>query len=155
MNARIASTLEMTPSDGTVQQKTDRLMSAVLEAVHALTPKARPSPYAKRWWTADLTQLRQIYTYWRNRARAERREGQARPDLEDMAKGASKQYHDAIRHQKKKHWNDFLADNEQHLEGCKIPKARRRHGVRESTAARQSRQNSHGRPQGAGRRTAN
>lgn len=59
-----------------------------------------------------MTQLRQIYTYWRNRARAERRAGQTRPDLEDTAKGASKQYHDAIRHQKKKHWNEFLADND-------------------------------------------
>jgi 3'(2'),5'-bisphosphate nucleotidase len=63
INARMASTLEVSPSDGTAQQETDRLMSAVLEAVHALTPKARPSPYAKRWWTANLTQLRQIYTY--------------------------------------------------------------------------------------------
>ena len=64
IKARIASTLETTPSDGTVQQKTDRLMSAVLDAVHELTQlKARPTPYAKRWWTTDLTQLRQIYTY--------------------------------------------------------------------------------------------
>src|SRR2546421_1485080 len=34
INARIARTLETTSSEGTVQQKTDRLMSAVLEAVH-------------------------------------------------------------------------------------------------------------------------
>ena len=34
--------------DGTVKQKTDRLMAAVLATVHALTPKAKPSPYAKR-----------------------------------------------------------------------------------------------------------
>jgi hypothetical protein len=26
-------------------------------------PFSRPSPYAKRWWTTDLTQLRRIYTY--------------------------------------------------------------------------------------------
>ena len=97
INARIARTLETTSSEGTVQQRTDRLMSAVLEAVHALTPKAKPSPYAKRWWTTDLTQLRCIYTYWRNRARAERRAGQATADLEETAKGAAKQYHDAIR----------------------------------------------------------
>lgn len=97
INARIARTLDTTPADGTVQQKTDRLMAAFLEAVHALTPKARPSPYAKRWWTTDLTQLRRIYTYWRNRARSERRAGRTIPDLEDMAKGASKQYHNAIR----------------------------------------------------------
>ncbi|KAJ3453787.1 hypothetical protein MRS44_018419 [Fusarium solani] len=112
INARIASALEALPSEGTVQEKTDRLMSVVMEAVHSLAPKAKPSPYAKRWWTTDLTQLRQIYTNWRDRARAERRAGQTRTELEEMAKGAAKQYHDAIRQQKKKHWNEFLADND-------------------------------------------
>jgi ribonuclease HI/exonuclease III len=111
INARITTSLG-SPSEGTVQQRTDRLMAAVLEAVHALTPKAKPSPYAKRWWTSDLTQLRRIYTYWRNRARAERRGGRTIADLEETAKGAAKQYHDAIRQQKKKHWNEFLADND-------------------------------------------
>ncbi|KMK63758.1 reverse transcriptase [Aspergillus fumigatus Z5] len=111
INARIANTLSATPSEGTVQQKTDRLMSAVSEAVHSLTPKSKPSPHAKRWWTADLTQLRQIHTYWRNHARSKQRAGRKAPYLETMAQGAAKQYHDAIRQQKKKHWNQFLADN--------------------------------------------
>jgi hypothetical protein len=60
---RIAASLRPAPVGGSVQQQTDRLMTAVLEEVHALTPKARPSPYAKRWWTKDLTQLRRVYTY--------------------------------------------------------------------------------------------
>ena len=68
INARIARTLAATPVEGSVQQKTDRLMCAVSETVRALMPKAKPSPHAKRWWTADLTQLRQIYTHWRNHA---------------------------------------------------------------------------------------
>jgi hypothetical protein len=72
INARITGSLDSTLLDSTVQQRTDQLMSAVLEAVHTLTPKARPSPYAKRWWTTDLTQLRYIYTYWRNHACSER-----------------------------------------------------------------------------------
>ena len=59
-----------------------------------------------------MTQVRRIYTHWRNRARAARRAGAARPDLEETAKGAAKQYHDAIRQQKKKHWDGFLADND-------------------------------------------
>lgn len=111
INARIASAMQSRPVGGTVQQQADRLMSVVLEAVHALTPKARPAPHAKRWWTADLTQLRQIHTYWRNRARASRRAGQKSEELEHLARGAAKQYHDGIRRQKKTHRQEFLPDN--------------------------------------------
>jgi hypothetical protein len=86
-------------------------MNVVLEAVHALTPTAKPSPHAKRWWTTDLTQLRRVYTYWRNQARTQRRMGRIFPDLEQQANVAAKEYHDAIRRQKKGHWEDFLADD--------------------------------------------
>ena len=78
-------------------------MSAVSETVYALPPKARPSPYVKRWWTTDLTELRRIYTHWRNRARIERRAGRRIAELEELAKGAAKQYYDAIWQQKERH----------------------------------------------------
>jgi hypothetical protein len=103
INSRITDTLRSRPVGNTVQQKTDRLMSSVLDAVQALTPRAKPSPYAKRWWTNDLTQLRHVYTYWRNRARAARRAGQNTANLEDTAKAAAKQYHNAIRQRKNNH----------------------------------------------------
>lgn len=111
IRTRVSINLERIPLGGTVQQQTDRLMAAVTEAVYGLTPKAKPSPYAKRWWTIDLTRLRRTYTFWRNQARSQRRIGQISPELEQRAKTVAKEYHDAIRRQKSSHWNDFLAND--------------------------------------------
>jgi thioesterase domain-containing protein len=86
-------------------------MTIVLEEIRALTPKAKPSPYAKRWWTTDLTNLRRTYTYQRNQARTHRRIGTICQSLEQQARAAAKEYHDAIRRQKKAHWHEFLQDD--------------------------------------------
>ncbi|KAJ6438998.1 hypothetical protein O9K51_08401 [Purpureocillium lavendulum] len=94
-----------------VQAQTDQLMRVVLEAIDHLTPRAEPTPYAKRWWTRDLTQLRQSYAFWRNQARSQRRTTHACPNLERRAKEAAKECHDAIRRQRKAHWEDFLAED--------------------------------------------
>ncbi|RKK10846.1 hypothetical protein BFJ65_g14842 [Fusarium oxysporum f. sp. cepae] len=107
---RVKEKLSPLPWDGDVQTQTDRLMDVVLDAIHDLVPRAKPSPYAKRWWTTDLTKLRRTYTFWRNLARARRRAGQRIDSLEDRAKESGKEYHDAIKRQKKTHWDDFLAD---------------------------------------------
>lgn len=48
IKTRIATALERAPSGSTVQEKTDRLMAVVQDAVQALVPKAKPTPYAKR-----------------------------------------------------------------------------------------------------------
>jgi len=86
-------------------------MQVVLEAVNTLTPKPKPSSYAKLWWTQDLTKLRQFYTYWRSRARAQRRGGEALPALEQQARAAANEYHDVIDKQRRLHWDEFLAED--------------------------------------------
>ena len=107
----ITAKLAMIPVRSDVQEQTNQLMSVVSETVHMLTPRAKPTPYAKRWWTSDLTRLRKEYTQRRNRARNLRGTGIRDRVLETLTKEASKQYHDAIRKQKKDHWNEFLEDD--------------------------------------------
>ncbi|KAL6405976.1 hypothetical protein AUP68_10531 [Ilyonectria robusta] len=48
---RVEERLRWLPWDGSVQTQTDDLMGVVLEAIDKLVPLAKPSPYAKRWWT--------------------------------------------------------------------------------------------------------
>ena len=108
---RVEAGLHETPGGGNTQEQANRLMAVVQGAVMSLTPIAKPPPYAKRWWTRELTQLRRGYTRLRNQARAGRRAGWAQPEWEAQARIASKEYHDAIRQQKKAHWEDFLAED--------------------------------------------
>ncbi|KJZ70171.1 hypothetical protein HIM_10431 [Hirsutella minnesotensis 3608] len=51
------------------------------------------------------------------------RAGQAQPGLEQRAKEAAKEFHDAIRHQRKAHWDDFLSDDANIWKATKYLKA--------------------------------
>lgn len=82
----------------------------VLEGIEKSVPLAKPSPYNKRWWTEDLSQLRKRYTLFRNQARRQRRyygSEFARPQY-NSAQVAKRDYHSALRKQKKQHWDEFL-----------------------------------------------
>jgi ribonuclease HI len=117
--------LDKKPCVGSTQHLTDFLTDTVTKIVTTLTPKAKPSPYAKRWWTQDLSLLRQAYTHWRNRAKSARRWGVREMELEKMAKEASKEYHDALRKQRKTHWQDFVAETDNIWQVSKYIKPRK------------------------------
>jgi hypothetical protein len=74
-------------------------------------PKAKPSKYAKRWWSNDLTSLRKEYTGTRNLARSRRRQGRRDDSLEIAAKIARHDFHHAVKKRKKEHWTEFLGES--------------------------------------------
>jgi hypothetical protein len=82
-------------------------INAVLEE-HV--PRAKESPYVKRWWSKDLTLLRQDYTMKRNRVTTLRRQGDNTTEAREVAHFARRQYLDEIDKQKKQHWKEFLDD---------------------------------------------
>jgi ribonuclease HI len=90
------------------------LTQIVQDVIFQCTPVARPSPYAKRWWNLDLTQLRRQYTRIRNEARSQRRWNIRDRELEEKARTAKKTFHDACRRQRRAKWDEFL-DSSQNI----------------------------------------
>ena len=89
-----------------------RLTGRIGAAIHHLVPVARPSRYGKRWWTRELTALRDTYTWTRNQCTQARRYGSDCGALEDHALYLRRQYHRAIRDAKRLHWREFLANTD-------------------------------------------
>lgn len=71
-------------------------------------PKAKASPYAKRWWTKELTVLRDGFTEKRNCITKMRRRGEDVAEAIRAADIARRIYYDEIDRQKKQYWKDFL-----------------------------------------------
>lgn len=111
--ARSLGPLPKEIKDDEIDQYSTHLVQSVQVALEQHVPVTKPSPYAKRWWTLDLSQLRREYTQLRNRARSARRWGGRDPALEGLATDARKRFHDTVKRQKECHWDDFLqnADN--------------------------------------------
>ena len=90
-----------------------QIINVVKGAINIHIPLAKPSPYAKRWWTQSLTDLCKQYILLRNRFYCARKYN--KPDLEigQLEKQAwvvKHSYFKELRRQKKQYWKDFLED---------------------------------------------
>ena len=94
--------------DEEIEEHSTRLTGMVQNILDRHVPTSQPSPYAKRWWTLDLTRLRQDYTQTRNRWRSVRRMGGSDRELQILTKEAKKRFHDTVKRQKRCHWDEFL-----------------------------------------------
>lgn len=63
-------------SERELDREADIFVRVVQQIVEARTPRAKPLPYAKRWWSNKLTTLRQSVSALRNRCTALRRQSQ-------------------------------------------------------------------------------
>ena len=78
----------------------EALESVVNTTLEELVPRARPSPYTKRWWTKELTQLRHKLTTLRNRVTTLKRWNQDTTHTQMLLHQARKAYFDEISQQK-------------------------------------------------------
>jgi len=116
VNKEIEERLPATPEAGAqnTEEDLERLAQmfgrVVRTAVINHTPRAQPSPYAKRWWTEELTILRRAMTAARNKMVKMRRHNEPSEGAQTLWKQARKAYFHKMDKSKKRHWNDFLSD---------------------------------------------
>ncbi|PSR72425.1 hypothetical protein PHLCEN_2v11706 [Hermanssonia centrifuga] len=86
----------------------EHLTDALVEAREKTVPKIKPSPFVKRWWTADLVKTR---TDVKRLARESyKRRTDVRHSIHAEYKRARNEYGESIRRAKKEHWEAFLED---------------------------------------------
>jgi len=87
------------------------LQDEVAKAIENNRPRARPSPYVRRWWTPGLANMRKEFTSLRDRARKLKHQGRDTWFIEPQAVAARGVFIKEIEKQKKDHWNQFLAES--------------------------------------------
>ncbi|KAK7041243.1 hypothetical protein R3P38DRAFT_2512196, partial [Favolaschia claudopus] len=75
-------------------------------ALEVSTPMSKPSPYAKRWWSKELSEKRREYHRAARKARRARASDECRAEAERL----KHEYFSAIRSQKRKHWKTWLEE---------------------------------------------
>ena len=92
---------EIYEAEGAEERFGDNL-GRLIQMVKNWAPQKNPTRWSKAWWTAEITELRRVYT---SAARRVRRDGSG---VEERNK-AKKSYKSGIDKAKRKHWNNFLA----------------------------------------------
>jgi len=92
---------EIYQADGAEERFGDNL-ARLIQMVKNWAPQKNQTRWSKAWWTADITELRRIYTSAARRVRRDR------SGVEERNK-AKKTDQSAIDKAKRKHWNNFLA----------------------------------------------
>ncbi|GAA93188.1 reverse transcriptase, partial [Aspergillus luchuensis IFO 4308] len=95
-------------SEEELDQTVEWLLSEVTQVLSKTCLTGKPSPYCKRWWTPELTKLREEYTKIRNLCTRMRDYGNWWSQLDEEARKRRQRYHTAIRDQKRRHWKEFL-----------------------------------------------
>ena len=81
----------------------EQLSNAILKAVEETTPRKKPCPHSKRWWTKDLTLLRRTANRLRNIYR------RTKANVDKAAwRSAANQYTDKIAQAKRDKWREFV-----------------------------------------------
>ncbi|KAK6987876.1 Endonuclease/exonuclease/phosphatase, partial [Favolaschia claudopus] len=96
--------LEKLDSPQLIDDAVTTLTEHFQEALKQATPVSKPSPYARRWWTKALSELRKRFHKAERRARRRN----ASEECREEASRCKREYFNAIRCQKRRHWREWL-----------------------------------------------
>lgn len=82
------------------------LSAAFVQATDKAVPIAKESPFAKRWWTSELSAQRHEFKKLQNRAG----KPNSTPASRDAARAAGREYQKAIRRQQRRHWKEWVEE---------------------------------------------
>ena len=88
-----------------LDQYTETVVQAIQKAIQETTPRKRPSPFSKRWWTEDLTKQRREMNHHRRKFQQTREE----TDKNEWKK-RQQEYFKAIKKAKRETWNKFVKE---------------------------------------------
>ena len=94
---------ENTTTSADVDKYAEQLVQAITKAVQETTPRKRPNPHSKRWWTAELSRLR------REANRLRRIFGRTYDSVDKAAwKAKSDEYIQEIERAKARKWKEYV-----------------------------------------------